>query len=161
MDQASYQRHLNPKEEPAREPEPSAPDLPHNDPFAVSQDLRAIAAQAFDADRAAIQPQATTAPAVEYRPGTIRYVPYTDPVTGEIQQRFLVVGETVLPRGSGSYRTSGSYVLTSGSYRLTSGSYWITSGSFLVRHTSYSSFAVQPPYGSNQTLLGGYGLHLI
>lgn len=156
MDQASYEKHLA-----AQQAAASAAPTPETDPidpFAVEQDFRAIAAQAFDADRAATQPQETAEPAREYRPSTVQFIE-TEPVAGQqtmvCEQRYVLCGTTIVMQGSGSYTTSGSYYLTSGSYAFTSGSYYLTSGSYLLG--SASSGIV----GSNRNALGGYGLHLI
>lgn len=177
MDSASYERHVQAQKTPAAVPapvvQPTAPQpVQPYDPFEQHQDFRAIAARAFDEDRSAVQPQTTAAPAVEYRPGAVQYV--THQVVAEPQTE--VIGETVMTlMGSGSYRTSGSYLLTSGSgrtlyeyeYQVSSGSYLTSSGSYLTSGSnplasgSVSAFPEAPYYTSDMHLLGGYGIDLI
>ena len=95
-----------------------------DDPFSVPQDLRAIAAQAIQSDREAACENGTT----------------------ECTQQTQLVPEQIVLRGSGSYRTSGSYRLSS---FVSSGSYRVSSDIvFRSRHVSAQD-------------LGGYGLHLI
>ncbi|MDO5548338.1 MAG: hypothetical protein Q4F79_07605 [Eubacteriales bacterium] len=154
MDAASYERHMKAQEAmsaPAPVIQPTKPQ-PY-DPFAQQQDFRAIAAKAFEDDRAALQPKTTAAPAVQYRPGTTQYV--TQEQKTVLLPQETVVGEQMVLTGSGSYLTSGSYVLTSGSYLFSSGSYLTSSGSYWMGSGSYTT------YGSDMHLLGGYGLDLI
>jgi hypothetical protein len=152
MDAASYERHTKAqanRQEPTPVIQPTAPQP--QDPFAQQQDFRAIATKAFEADRTAIQPQSTDSPAVEYRPTAAQYV--TQEQRTVLVEQQTVACEQVICYGSGSYFTSGSYLLTSGSY-VTSGSYFTSSGSYLISSGSYN-------YHSDRQLLGGYGLDLI
>lgn len=194
MDSASYERHMQAQKKSADAPapvvQPTAPQpVQPYDPFEHQQDFRAIAARAFDEDRGIVQPQTVSAPAVEYRPGAVKYVTHEHQIV--VQPGQEVIGETVLVMtGSGSYRTSGSYLLTSGSgrtmyeyeheYEYSSGSYLLTSGSYLLTSGSYTSsgsyassgsnpssfgpvsaFPEAPHYTSDMHLLGGYGIDLI
>ena len=190
MDAASYERHQQmqnttaPAPSPVVQPtapspviQPTAPQpVQPYDPFEQQQDFRAIAARAFDEDRGVVQPQTTAAPAVQYRPGAVQYVTRAHQVVVEPQAE--VIGETVMTlTGSGSYRTSGSYLLTSGSgrtmyeyeheYQTSSGSYLTSSGSYAssgsnpVSSAPVSAFPEAPHYTSDMHLLGGYGIDLI
>lgn len=145
MDKDSYEKHTAAAPEVSPEADTAAPAASPeadtavaSDPFSVPQDLRQMAAQAFEADRQA-----------EYRPETAVFVPYTvengeyyeyiptNETVCENEFRILLGAPMLVRCGSGSYRTSGSYRLSSGSYRLTSGSYRLTSGSYRISSGFY------------------------
>ncbi len=144
MDKNSYEKHtaampaVPPETTTAASVSSPEPDVAESDPFCAPQDLRQMAAQAFEADQQ-----------VEYRPETAVFVPYTIengeyyeyvPTTETVCENtfhLLLGAPTRMRLGSGSYRTSGSYRLSSGSYRLTSGSYRLSSGSYRLTSGSY------------------------
>lgn len=128
LDKQSYEKHTS----------VSAQEEQTDDPFSVPQDFNQIAAQAMDAERQAAGKPAET----EIITDTVE----------SVEQIQLVPAHTVF-RGSGSYRSSGSYRLTSGSYRISS---YRSSGSY--RMSSNISLNSRPVSSQD---LGGYGLHLI